>query len=104
MVRSGCFFNGPFLARIGLRPIRSNALLLANKTNGQVEITNSTLSQFDTGNRLPPHLDPRSRSTSPAKRKRKAGEDEEEEEVDSGDEAELLNEEQLGELDTIYQR
>jgi hypothetical protein len=102
-----------------LRPVRSNALLRANKKDGKVPIEEDALKLFDNAAGLSKHLEDRSqirsKSSSPSKedakkknkgKKRKPDDEDDidDDDADSGDEAELLNDEQLNELDRIYQR
>jgi DNA repair protein RAD5 len=105
--------------RIGIKPLRSNALLLAQKKNGRAEINEKSLGHFSDQKGLNPNV-PRRRSTSPSKKslssdsKDKPGEkegesarnsdNEEDEAEDSGDEAEKLDEEQMNEIDSIYRK
>jgi DNA repair protein RAD5 len=78
--------------------------LLAQKKNGSATINEKSLKHFDSGAKLP---DAR-RSASPTKLgdkgKGKASARNSDEEEDSGDEAEKLDDEQLGKLDNIYTR
>lgn len=95
----------------------SNALLMAQKKNGQAaEINEVTLKHFPST--ATPGPSTRKRSVSPSKNLSSGGSskekdkgkasaknsDEEEEDEDSGDEAEKLDEEQLNEIDTIYRK
>lgn len=99
--------------RIGVKPILSNSLLLAQKKPGSAAAVFDTkalpLSQRNgRSSSVSPRKgqSPRSRASSPSKGKGKAsaqntdGEDDE----DSGDEAEKLNDEQMNEIDTIYRK
>jgi len=111
--------------RMGLKPIRSSALTKAQKAKGKEMVNGEALAHFGQSGALA-----KSRSTSPDKSKvksRSAGpssvpsragsptkkvkpakgkqEDlDEESDVESGDEAELLNQSQLNELEDIYKR
>ena len=105
--------------RIGVKPILSNALLMAQKKNGQAaEINEASLKHFPSTPVSGPST--RKRSVSPSKKstsggglgkvketekeKTSAKNSDEEDEEDSGDEAEKLDEEQLNEIDTIYRK
>ena len=100
----------PGVGRIGVKPLQSNALLMAQKKNGAAVINETSLKHFDASDRPAPIR----RSASPSKgsssssRKGKgkvsARNSDEEEDEDSGDEAEKLNDAQLNELDTIYSK
>jgi len=78
--------------RIGVKPLLSNALLMAQKKNGAAEINDSTLKHF-----------PGPKAVSLAKEAKGSASSDEEDE-DSGDEAEKLDEKQLNEIDTIYKK
>jgi hypothetical protein len=110
---------------MGLKPVRSSALTKAQKAKGKELVNGEALAHFGQSGALA-----KSRSTSPDKSKAKnqragpssvtsrAGspskkvkpargkqEDlDEESDVESGDEAELLNQSQLNELEDIYKR
>lgn len=103
--------------RIGVKPIQSNALLLAQKKNGQAaEINNDSLGHFSSSSDFP--KTERKRSASPSKGSTSSGgkgkakpsnaisaqQSEDEDEEDSGDEAEKLDERQLNEIDSIYRK
>lgn len=99
--------------RIGVKPLVSNALLMAQKKNGQAaEINEASLKHF------PPSeaqaSSSRRRSVSPSKDSTSSGgkgkgkasakNSDDEEDEDSGDEAEKLDEAQMNEIDTIYRK
>lgn len=91
--------------RIGVKPIQSNSLLLAQKKPG------SAAAVFDVdipkASQSPRKKSPRKSPSPGSKDKGKASarnSDDEEEDEDSGDEAEKLNDEQLNEIDTIYKK
>ncbi|EIW70729.1 hypothetical protein TREMEDRAFT_43337 [Tremella mesenterica DSM 1558] len=75
---------GLLFGRIGVKPLQSNALLLAQKKNGSAVINEDSLRHFD-----------KNKGKTSVRNSDDEGED-------SGDEAEKLNEEQLNELDAIY--
>jgi DNA repair protein RAD5 len=97
--------------RIGVKPLRSNALLLAQKKNGRAVINETSLKHFDSnGGKLPSSALAR-RSASPSKssssgkgKEKGSARNSDDEEEDSGDEAEKLNDEQMNELDQIYRK
>jgi DNA repair protein RAD5 len=100
--------------RIGVKPIQSNALLMAQKKNGQAaEINHDSLQHFPTSG-PPSSTNARKRSISPSKRSASSGDrtkgkasaknSDNEDEEDSGDEAEKLDEKQLNEIDSIYRK
>lgn len=106
---------GPSLqpGRIGVKPLMSNALLLAQKKNGQAaEINEMSLKHFPASGL--PSSSSRRRSVSPSKGSAASGNKEkgkasaknsdDEEDEDSGDEAEKLDEAQLNEIDSIYRK
>ncbi|WVQ99319.1 hypothetical protein IAU59_006451 [Kwoniella sp. CBS 9459] len=104
---------GALFSRIGVKPLRSNALLLAQKKNGAAEINETSLKHFSddarptskTGVKRSPS--PSKGSTSSAdkgKGKASAANSDAEEDEDSGDEAEKLDDEQMNEIDTIYRK
>ncbi|WWC70296.1 uncharacterized protein I206_104246 [Kwoniella pini CBS 10737] len=100
---------GALFSRIGVKPIHSNALLLAQKKNGAAEINETSLKHF-TDSPKP------KRSPSPSKGSNGSGvekgkgktsatnSDNEDEDEDSGDEAEKLDDQQMNEIDTIYRK
>lgn len=102
------------LGRIGVKPIRSNALLLAQKKHGKAEINEKSLEHFSDRPKLAARNSSSKRDSSPSKRsegsntkgKKSAKNSDGEEEADegSGDEAEKLDEEQMDEIDTIYRK
>ncbi|ORY34105.1 SNF2 family N-terminal domain-domain-containing protein [Naematelia encephala] len=103
---------GLLFGRIGVKPLQSNALLLAQKQNGSAVINEKSLQHFPSG-RTPKDLTRRSQSpskgstSSGGKGKGKTSvrnSDDEAEDEDSGDEAEKLNDDQLNELDNIYRK
>lgn len=117
LVRSEDDVKLTFTGRIGVKPIRSNALLLAQKKNGKAEINEKSLQHFSDRPKLASRNNSSSkRDSSPSKRsdgsgskdkgkksaKNSDGEDEGDE--GSGDEAEKLDEEQMDEIDTIYRK
>lgn len=100
-----------FVGRIGVKPIRSNALLLAQKKNGKAEINEKSLQHFSDKPKLA------SRGSSPSKKSDSSGSkekdkksaknsdgEEEDEGEGSGDEAEKLDEGQMNEIDSIYRK
>lgn len=99
----------PESGRIGVQPLQSNALLMAQKKNGAAVINETSLQHFNSTPKPP-----RKRSVSPSKGSNSSGGKDKgkastrssdvEEEEDSGDEAEKLNDEQLNELDSIYRK
>ena len=109
-----CFtrLNELTLGRIGVKPIQSNALLMAQKKNGQAaQINEASLKHFpDTTGAIAD----RKRSVSPSvsrvtsvdksKGKTSAVHSDEEDDEDSGDEAEKLDEQQMNEIDSIYRK
>lgn len=107
------------LERINLKPLRTSALVQKNKQNGKVVTDQDTIDYMSHGTQLEHYVKSRSqsptkksyqksRNSSPNRMGRGKGkakdEDGEFSEAESGDEAEVLNEEQLNELDNIYQR
>jgi len=98
------------LGRIDVKPLQSNALLMAQKKNGAAVIDETSLKHFDTSTPAKPSR----RSASPSKGSNSSGgkgkgrvsarNSDDEEDEDSGDEAEKLNDEQLNELDSIYRK
>ncbi|KAK4685546.1 DNA repair protein RAD5, partial [Tremellales sp. Uapishka_1] len=95
---------GALFGRIGVKPLQSNALLMAQKKNGSAVINEKSLKHFDASARLPKRSQSPAKSSSSGgapKGKAKASDDEDE---DSGDEAEKLNDDQMHELDNIYLR
>jgi DNA repair protein RAD5 len=102
--------------RIGVKPIRSNALLLAQKKHGKAEINEQSLQHFSDRPKLSGRSSASKRDPSPSKQSDASGskdkgkksaknsEGEEDAEEGSGDEAEKLDEEQLDEIDTIYRK
>ena len=86
-------FKCSLSGRIGVKPIQSNALLMAQKKNGQAaEINDASLRHFS--------------SPAPGKQSPKvvAVDDGADDDDDSGDEAEKLDEKQMGEIDSIYRK
>lgn len=89
--------------RIGVKPLQSNSLLLAQKQRGSAAatISEASLKHFD---------EKKSPRKSPSPKKGKEGKasarnsDDEDDDEDSGDEAEKLNDDQLNELDNIYRK
>jgi DNA repair protein RAD5 len=103
------------IGRIGVKPLQSNALLMAQKKNGEAEINEASLQHFEASGRKDSKRSKRSpspsrpstaSSNSKAKGKKSAknSDDEEDDDEDSGDEAEKLNDRQLNEIDTIYSK
>jgi DNA repair protein RAD5 len=99
--------------RIGVKPIQTNALLLAQKKNGAAEINETSLKHFETKSQAPTRdPSPSKGSTSSggkgSKGKEKTIKKDEDgeggEEEDSGDEAEKLDEKQMNEIDSIYRK
>ncbi|WRT66270.1 uncharacterized protein IL334_003223 [Kwoniella shivajii] len=99
---------GALFSRIGVKPLRSNALLLAQKKNGAAEINETSLEHFS-------DFPKPKRSPSPSKGSNASGDkgkekasaansDDEDENEDSGDEAEKLDDRQLNEIDSIYRK
>ncbi|CAD6588890.1 MAG: DNA helicase rad5 [Tremellales sp. Tagirdzhanova-0007] len=100
---------GLLFGRIGVKPLRSNALLMAQKKNGAAVIDETSLKHFDTSDRPAPgrSASPSMESSSSSRKgkdKVAASNSDDEEDEDSGDEAEKLNDAQLNELDTIYSK
>nr|XP_019046210.1 DNA repair protein RAD5 [Kwoniella bestiolae CBS 10118]OCF25140.1 DNA repair protein RAD5 [Kwoniella bestiolae CBS 10118] len=99
---------GALFSRIGVKPIRSNALLLAQKKNGAAVINETSLQHFSDSPKpkRSPSPSKGSNGTASEKGKGKASaansDNEEEEDEDSGDEAEKLDEKQMNEIDAIY--
>lgn len=87
---------------------------MAQKKNGSAQINETSLKHFEgasgrTSPNKPPKRSPSpSKSSTSGKAKGKASarnsDNEEEDGEESGDEAEKLNDEQMGELDTIYRK
>ncbi|WWD17390.1 hypothetical protein CI109_101831 [Kwoniella shandongensis] len=103
---------GALFSRIGVKPLRSNALLLAQKKNGAAVINETSLKHFNSPSR-PSSASGTKRSPSPSKgstgiidkgKGRASAVNSDEEEEDSGDEAEKLDDEQMNEIDTIYRK
>lgn len=93
------------IGRIGVKPLQSNALLMAQKKNGAAEINEKSLKHFPEKGKLPPKPGARSSESTKGKAQTSAGNSEDDEDdEDSGDEAEKLNEDQMDELDTIYRK
>ncbi|CAK9785644.1 hypothetical protein CC85DRAFT_288333 [Cutaneotrichosporon oleaginosum] len=93
---------GALFSRIGVKPLQSNELVLAQKKPG------SAAAIFDANlkSTVSPRKSPR-KSPSPGSGKDKgkaSARNSDEEEEDSGDEEEKLNDEQLNEIDTIYRK
>lgn len=96
-----------------MKPLVSNALLMAQKKNSQAaEINEASLKHFPPSGPTPSSS--RKRSVSPSKGSTSSGgkgkgkasakNSDDEEEEDSGDEAEKLDEAQLNEIDSIYRK
>lgn len=98
------------LGRIGVKPLQSNALLMAQKKNGAAVIDETSLKHFDTSTPAKPsrrsasHSKGSNSSGGKGKGRVSARNSDDEEDEDSGDEAEKLNDEQLNELDSIYRK
>ncbi|OCF36767.1 DNA repair protein RAD5 [Kwoniella heveanensis BCC8398] len=104
---------GALFSRIGVKPLRSNALLLAQKKNGAAEINDNSLKHFSddarptskTGvKRSPSPSKGSTSSTDKGKGKASTANSDDEDDEDSGDEAEKLDDEQMNEIDTIYRK
>jgi DNA repair protein RAD5 len=94
-----------------VKPLRSNALLLAQKKNGRAVINETSLKHFDSNGGKPPPSALARRSASPSKssssgkgKEKGSARNSDDEDEDSGDEAEKLNDEQMNELDQIYRK
>lgn len=99
--------------RIGVKPLRSNALLLAQKKNGKADINEKSLQHFSDKPQLAstnarrsqsPSKKSDSSSTKGKEKKSARNSDNEEDGEDSGDEAEKLDEQQMNEIDSIYRK
>lgn len=92
-------------ARIGVKPVRSNALLLAQKKNGRAVINDDSLKHFEDKKPVVKRegSPTKGSGSSGSKGKEKAGDGEADDE-DSGDEAEKLDEQQMNEIDEIYRK
>ncbi|WVR07134.1 hypothetical protein IAU60_004175 [Kwoniella sp. DSM 27419] len=104
---------GALFSRIGVKPLRSNALLLAQKKNGAAVIDETSLKHFGDGAR-PSTTAGVKRSPSPSKGsvssvekgkgKASTANSDDEDDEDSGDEAEKLDDQQMNEIDSIYRK
>ncbi|WWC89419.1 uncharacterized protein L201_004343 [Kwoniella dendrophila CBS 6074] len=102
---------GALFSRIGVKPLRSNALLLAQKKNGAAVINETSLQHFADSPKPKRSPSPSKGSNASAGEKSKGkisavnsdGEEDEGDE-DSGDEAEKLDDKQLNEIDSIYRK
>ncbi|OCF60506.1 DNA repair protein RAD5 [Kwoniella mangroviensis CBS 10435] len=101
---------GALFSRIGVKPLRSNALLLAQKKNGAAVINETSLQHFSDSPKPKRSPSPSKGSNGTASEKGKgkasaANSDDDgdgDEDEDSGDEAEKLDERQMNEIDAIY--
>lgn len=90
--------------RIGVKPLQSNELVLAQKKPGSAAaVFDVNLPKSSQSPRKSPRKSPSPASSGKGKGKTSARTSDDEEE-DSGDEEEKLNDEQLNEIDTIYRK
>ncbi|BEI81856.1 hypothetical protein CcaverHIS002_0210160 [Cutaneotrichosporon cavernicola] len=95
----GALFN-----RIGVKPLQSNELVLAQKKPGSAAaVFDTSLPKSTQSPRKAPQKSPSPTSNGNGKGKASASASDDEDE-DSGDEEEKLNDEQLNEIDTIYRK
>jgi hypothetical protein len=102
--------NTSSTGRIGVKPLQTNALLLAQKKNGAAVINEKSLKHFSPTPQIPKRdPSPSKGSTSSGgkgkeKTSAKNSDEEDDEDGDSGDEAEKLDDKQLNEIDSIYRK
>ncbi|GMK59160.1 hypothetical protein CspeluHIS016_0701750 [Cutaneotrichosporon spelunceum] len=95
---------GALFSRIGIKPLRSNELVLAQKKPGSAAaVFDTNLPNSSQSPRKPAQKNPSPTSNGNRKGKASASASDDDEE-DSGDEEEKLNDEQLSEIDTIYRK